>query len=114
MLRFPTKEEVIERVKQGGIFCTNEEDYEWLAGEPSDSEDENFQVLNEAELEIEVVGERDYRDGNDTYKTIFFKPYNLYVSMEGYYSSYEGYTWTKVFLSEPYIHTETRYEEIKK
>ncbi len=113
MLRMPTKEELIETVRLGKMMLRNYEDeYDWLSGEPSDNDEENWVIFASALKNIKVVEDRNFGDGNDAFKTFYFKDYDLYISMTGYYSSYNGYEWTSIFLSKPYQYTETRYEEI--
>ena len=56
-------------------------------------------------------------DGRSAYLTLSFsfkddQP-DLLVSLVGWYSSYDGDNWDRVFLSEPYTFTETRYAEVR-
>ena len=49
-------------------------------------------------------------DGNAMYLTLHLPDYDLYVSIIGTYSSWASGEWEDVFVSEPYIHTETKYK----
>jgi hypothetical protein len=43
-------------------------------------------------------------DGQDMTLTWFFKPYNLYVTLAGTYSSWGDSRWHDIFVSEPYTY----------
>ena len=77
---------------------------------PQYTPEEKLEV--DTENSVEEVEHRDEGDGHAQYMTIHFKPYDLYVSMTGRYSSYGDCSWNEVFISEPYPHTETRYRKI--
>jgi hypothetical protein len=90
-----TREEIIKRV--------NENDANWFEniyyGDSSVKRDEYKVVYNQS-----------YGDGNDWFLTLYFEKYNLYVSLEGTYSSWDSSTWDSVSFSVPYEHTEIRYK----
>ncbi len=66
--------------------------------------------------DVKTVYQDNDGDGRTAYLTLKFdfkdgQP-DLFVSMLGYYSSYGGDNWDRVFFSEPYTFTETRYREV--
>ena len=52
-------------------------------------------------------------DGNDRWMTLFFSEHNMYVTLTGGYSSYGESGWSDIYVSEPYIYSETRYQKKK-
>lgn len=51
-------------------------------------------------------------DGRSATKTVYFPKLDLYVTLEGWYSSYEGANYNKIGFSKPYEYKETRYQII--
>lgn len=62
--------------------------------------------------EFKIVYDMNYGDGNDYFVTLYFPNHDLYVSLEGMYSSWDSAQWDKVMFAEPFQYTETRYKEI--
>ena len=60
--------------------------------------------------EYSVVYDMNYGDGNDWLITIHFLNHNLYVNLNGYYSSWDSPHWSSVSFAISYQHTETRYK----
>jgi len=71
-------------------------------------EQADFDVRNSAE----TVENRNEGDGAERYITYYFAPYDLYISMSGYYSSYGESTWNEMFVAKPYIYTEIHYKPL--
>ena len=61
---------------------------------------------------VETVEEDNDGDGRDACLTLHFKPYDLFVKLEGRYSSYDGTEYDTVYVAETYKYTETRYRRI--
>jgi hypothetical protein len=61
--------------------------------------------------EFEVASDLNFGDGRERFLTLKFPRFDCYVTLKGYHSSYSKPEWTKVYFSEPYEHTETRYRE---
>lgn len=49
---------------------------------------------------VETVERHNDGDGRTMYQTVHFKPYDLYVTMLGTYSSHGSSYWEEVFVSE--------------
>jgi hypothetical protein len=60
--------------------------------------------------EYKTVYDQNYGDGNDWLITIHFTNLNLYVNLNGSYSSWDSPHWSSVSFAVPYQHTETRYK----
>ena len=97
----PPKEEILEMVKQQDEI-QNAREFE-----------NKFSRYGRYSELIEWFDERNYGDGNEQFATVYFKPYDLYVSLIGTYSSYDGSTWEQCFVSRPYIHREVRFEPVE-
>lgn len=127
-LKLTTKEKILKKVKESDTDWFLEDKYfqgkpldrdsweakDWIAFDKRRST--NTLLVEEQEEEnvrSSVEGVQSYNDGdgNCQYKTLYFKPYDLYVSLVGTYSSWGEGSWDDVFVSEPYIHTETRYKK---
>jgi hypothetical protein len=61
---------------------------------------------------VRIVYDMNYGDGNDYYITFHFVDFDFYVSIEGYYSSYDSAQFNEVYFSKPYEYKEIRYEKI--
>ena len=51
-------------------------------------------------------------DGNEMRKTIHFKDYDLYVSLRGYYSSWDNSQWENVYVTRPVEYTAVRFVQV--
>jgi len=71
----------------------------------------NLHNSTELEAEISCVQDLNYGDGNSRTLTLKFGKLDCYVTLEGIHSSYGDPYWTKVYFSQPYEHTETRYRQ---
>ena len=63
---------------------------------------------------IEEVYYSSSGDGRPMTKTFLVKPYNVYITIDGIYSSWEGPTFSECYLSESYLFQETRYRKANK
>ena len=93
-----TKEEIIKKV--------NDQDTNWF-----------YQLYSgdcsrEARKEFDIVYDLSLGDGNEYNVTLHFKNFDLYVNLEGTYSSWDSPTWDSVLFSEPYEYKETRYKSV--
>jgi hypothetical protein len=70
-------------------------------------------VDNETRKEYSVVYDMNYGDGNDWEITLEFKNLNLFVSLDGTYSSWDSPYWDSVSFAQPYEYKETRYKPVK-
>jgi hypothetical protein len=57
----------------------------------------------------EEVYSYSFGDGNETGMTYYFKDFDIYVNIEGVYSSWDGTDWLECYISEPFVFTETQY-----
>ena len=62
---------------------------------------------------VEEVENRNEGDGHAMYLTLHFKPYDMYVTLAGYYSSWGSSEWDEIFVSKPYEVTETYYARVE-
>lgn len=61
--------------------------------------------------EVSTVYDQHYGDGNEWDIALHFKELNMYVLLEGSYSSWDSPTWDSVSNAEPYEFTETRFKQ---
>ena len=66
------------------------------------------------DLKMEVVYEQSYGDGNEYFIAMEFPEHDIFVQLEGTYSSWDSPYWTKVVLAMPFEYKETRYKEVDK
>ena len=64
----------------------------------------------EVEKSVETVSRFNEGDGRGRYMTLHFKPYDLYVTLEGRYSSWGDSEWSDVYVSEPKEHIVISYD----
>jgi hypothetical protein len=62
-------------------------------------------------MNLEQVYEQKGGDGQLITRTFCIKPYHMYVTVEGIYSSWEGSDFMGCYISIPYEYTETRYKK---
>lgn len=60
--------------------------------------------------EVETVYDQHWGDGNEYYISLYFKKLDMYVLLDGTYSSWDSPYWDSVSHAEPYQFTETRYK----
>jgi len=70
----------------------------------------NDEAWNSAQSEVSVAYEQSYGDGNEYFICMEFKLLNLFVLLEGTYSSWDAPHWHEVSLAMPYEFKETRYK----
>lgn len=70
---------------------------------------EEEEAENEVYASAYVIDDYNEGDGNTAQQTHYFKPYDLYVSLYGVYSSWDRTIYDNVYVTTPYQHTETRY-----
>lgn len=92
-----TKEEILEKIKGNNA--------EWFG---------NIDYSDHCKLcgKIQLMDQRYYGDGNERFVTVHFVDHGIYVSVEGYYSSYGSSSWDTCYLSVPYTHTEIRFNRV--
>ena len=66
------------------------------------------------DLKMEVVYEQSYGDGNEYVIAMEFPDHDIFVQLEGTYSSWDSPYWSRVVLAMPYEFKETRYKEADK
>jgi FtsZ-interacting cell division protein YlmF len=117
-LRLASKEDILQAVEEEQFDYFDNEDY--ISGKPVSSSyktDEDYdaywnrretntltpeeQADEETKDSAKVVEDHNDGDGRTMYKTIHFKPYDLYVTILGTYSSHGSSWWNDVFLSRP-------------
>ena len=87
-----TKQDLIEKV--------NSKDYAWF-----------YELHCEyRNPEATTVYEQSYGDGNEYIICLYFPNHNIYVQLEGTYSSWDEPYWASVSFAMPYEFTETRYK----
>lgn len=91
-----TKKELIEKV--------NNKDYNWFY-------DLYNNLWSGKNKSIEVVYDQNWGDGNDYFIAFHFKDHNLYVQLDGTYSSWDSPYWGDVYFASPYEWKEIRYEK---
>jgi len=96
-----TREQIIEKVKQNDTNFF----YELYNG---DLEGHSYKDVNK---EVKTVYDQHYGDGNEWTITLHFIEFNMYVLLEGSYSSWDSPDWDSVSHAEPYEFTETRFKE---
>lgn len=64
--------------------------------------------------EVKVVYDQHYGDGNDYEITLYFIKHDIYIMLEGTYSSWDSPYWDKVMQAEPFEFKETRYKKVTK
>lgn len=62
--------------------------------------------------QVEIAYDQNYGDGNDYIVCLYFRDLDLYVKLEGSYSSWDSAQWHEVSLAEPFEYIETRYKSI--
>ena len=60
--------------------------------------------------EVSTVYDQHWGDGNEYYIALHFKKLDMYVLLDGTYSSWDSPYWDSVSHAEPYQFTETRYK----
>jgi hypothetical protein len=100
-----TKEEILEKIEQGDVSF-----FKSLFDEDFDDEEEEE---GKEPPETETVYNENWGDGNDWIVVLYLPKFDLYVKLEGYYSSWDVSELTSVVEAEPYEHTETRYRAKK-
>jgi hypothetical protein len=68
-----------------------------------------FEYADDNYDDVDKIYSYSFGDGNETGKTYHFKDFDIYVNIEGVYSSWEGTAWQECYISEPFIFTETQY-----
>jgi hypothetical protein len=94
-----TREEIISKV--------NSNDKNWFYSLY------NGDCAREAREEFKIVYNQHYGDGNDWTIAFSFFNFNLFVVLEGSYSSWDSPYWDKVSFAVPYEYKETRYRATK-
>lgn len=92
-----TKEQITEKVLAG--------DCEWFY--------DLYINLHSNNKEVKAVYDQHWGDGNDYFITLEFTKLNLFVLLEGTYSSWDSPYWDSVSFAKPYQYVETRYKAIK-
>jgi len=137
LFRLAPKEEILQKVAKNDFSYFDEESQEYFLGDrlsipeydtpeftawtkriyPDDGSEPVLTPEEKAENEVEdsVKNVSSYNDGDgrEKYMTYYFKPYDLYVTLEGLYSSWSGSSWHEVYVSEPIEHTIVCYERKK-
>ena len=72
----------------------------------------NNDFPEEWRTEFNVVYDMNYGDGNEYIVCLYFKLLDLYVLLEGTYSSWDSPHWDGVSLAEPFEYKETRYKAV--
>ena len=62
--------------------------------------------------DYDIVYEQHYGDGNDYFIAFHFLKVNLYVLLDGTYSSWDSPSWDSVSHAQPYEFTEKRYKPV--
>lgn len=96
-----TREQIIEKVKENDTNFF----YEIYNGEV---EGKYHSGLHK---QVPTVYDQHYGDGNEWTITLHFIECNMYVLLEGSYSSWDSPDWDSVSHAEPYEYTETRFKE---
>lgn len=87
-----TRQELIDKVKAN--------DHSWF-----------YELHNEwNNPEVNTVYDMNYGDGNEYIVCLYFPNHNLYVQLEGTYSSWDEPYWSGVSFAMPYEFKETRYK----
>jgi len=63
-------------------------------------------------FEFKTVYNQNYGDGNEYIMCFYFTELDLYVLLQGMYSSWDSPQWDGVSLAEPFQYTETRYKAV--
>jgi hypothetical protein len=71
---------------------------------------EIYSNLYRNDEEVETVYDQHWGDGNEYYISLHFKKLDMYVLLDGTYSSWDSPYWDSVSHAEPYQFTETRYK----
>lgn len=79
-----------------------DDDYWVQEVEASEDPFEDGQMVN--------VHSNDGGDGRGATKTVYIPKLDVYVTLEGWYSSYGGTEYNKIGFSKPYEYKETRYQ----
>jgi hypothetical protein len=93
-----TRQEIISKV--------NSKDKKWFYSLYNGE----FRELNK---EFKIVYDQNYGDGNEWLIAFSFINHDIFVLLEGYYSSWDSPEWDKVSFAVPYEYKETRYREAK-
>lgn len=64
--------------------------------------------------DVKVVYDQHYGDGNEYEITLHFLKEDIYVLLDGTYSSWDSPYWNSVVEAEPYLFTKTRYKKVTK
>jgi hypothetical protein len=94
-----TREEIISRI--------NSNDKNWFYSLY------NGDCPREYRDEFKVVYDQNYGDGNEWIISFSFINLNLFVVLEGTYSSWDSPYWDSVSFALPYEFKETRYKAVK-
>jgi hypothetical protein len=95
-----TREQIIEKVKANDTNFF----YEIYNGEVEGK------WIKELHKEVPTIYDQHYGDGNEWTIALHFIECNMYVLLEGSYSSWDSPDWDSV-SHEPYEYTETRFKE---
>lgn len=120
-MRLKTKQEITDLINSGleseeiGNLYYSEDhlghhiffDYD----EFSDQQPDQYQSKAILEENLEQVYEQEGGDGHLITRTFWIKPYHMYVTVEGIYSSWEGSDFRECYISEPFLFQETRYKK---
>lgn len=90
-----TRETIIEKIKSGDTDFFYEIYNNYTYGKNS---------------EVSTVYDQHWGDGNEYYITLYFEKLDMYVLLDGTYSSWDSPYWDSVSHAEPYQFTETRYK----
>jgi hypothetical protein len=73
-----------------------------------------YELYNDSynNTDYNIVYDQHYGDGNDYFITLHFPKVNLYVLLDGTYSSWDSPYWDSVSQAQPYEFTETRYKPV--
>lgn len=88
------KKEILERIKK--------KDCDWFYNEV-------YQESHRLQNEMEIAYEQSYGDGNEYTIALYFTQHDLYVVLDGTYSSWDTPYWHDVAIGEPFEFKETRY-----
>jgi hypothetical protein len=120
-MRLKTKQEITDLINSGleseeiGNLYYSEDhlghhiffDYdEFSAQQPN-----HFESKAILEQNLEQVYDQEGGDGQLITRTFWIKPYQMYVTVEGTYSSWEGHDFYDCYISEPFCFQEVRYKK---
>lgn len=92
------KQEIIDRVNKNDYGFIYDNYYEW-------------NITDELKDVVKTVYEQSWGDGNDYDICFYFVEHDLYVLLNGTYSSHDSPYWDSVSFAEPFEFKETRYKK---